>query len=351
MLLRSLLHLSLAEPGTVDLVRSQQELSAASDLDWQATCVDLERHRLQPLVFHGVKSHGLLDRLPRAVASQLLDVYFYSLQRNLLFFKTLGAVLGPIQAAGIQPVLWKGVILADQIYPSMATRMVGDIDWAIAPDELQTVSHIFEQLGFKQQLDLDATDAVYFKNADRVLFDVHYRVRLFEGKEHWSLTQEITPASSLLPQLCCLEPNAMLAHLTAHLSGHVAEMGPLLFWVLDFVFLLRRWGDQIVWDRLDALLPSPENRLVLGRVLRFLQVEFAEPLPPVLAQFAQAHQPITLEAIVRQCRFALWGLPAPKGWLKLAVCRMGMHSSQGNPYPSMEDLWLGMTDAALQGDR
>jgi hypothetical protein len=343
MLLRTILQLSLAPPGS-NTAQWQQVFCDATDQAWQSAMTDLEIHRLQPLFFYALKMHGLVNCLPPFIVNHLFAVYMFSLRRNVSFFQSLATALVPMYEADVHPVLWKGVVLADQMYPHFATRMIGDIDWAIAPHELNRVSYELKQLGFILQENLTTPDAVYFKSSDQVVFDVHHRVRLFEGKEHLALTLDLDPQTKGLPQLRVLEANAMLTHLTVHLEAHLSETGPMLFWILDFVFLLRQWGHHIEWERLKELMPSPQSWLLLGRLLRFLQTEFAEPLPPVLAQFAQQHQPLVLESILRQRRLALWGLPRPKGWLRLMACRLGMQSPHKYGYPHLSDLLLWATD-------
>jgi Uncharacterised nucleotidyltransferase len=346
MLLRTLLQLSLTSLDATLPNALHEQLKVASVQDWKEVLTDLELHRLMPLVHYGLKIHGLTDGIPSFVLKKLLQAYLFSLGRNEIFFKTLATVLEKAEAAGVQPVLWKGIVLADQLYPNRAIRMMGDIDWAIAPHELETVSGVFNQLGFTLQDHMTTCDAVYFKGKNRVVFDVHHRVRLFETKEHLLLTQTLTPCTAGLPAIQALEPTAMLTHLTVHMTGHMSETGPLLFWVIDFVFLLRKWGHLIDWKLLNQLMPDAESWSFLGRLLRFLEVELNETLPPELAKFAQSYKPLTLELITRQCRLAVWGLPLPRGWLRLIAYRLGLRSSRELKYPQISDLFLWPMDAA-----
>lgn len=340
MLLRTLLQLALRTSDASISEQALQTLRQASPQRWQSALSELGFHRQMPLMFHTLKSPALSRSVPKTVLSQLMQAYLCSHQRSTLMYRTLATVLDAVYSAGIYPVLWKGIVLADQHYPEAAVRMLGDIDWAIAPHERETVDRIFKDLGFELEAELTTSDAVYYKSPDNIHFDVHHRVRLFEGKEHLPLTMKIEPRGIELPQFHVLEPNAMLTHLTVHLNGHFPETGPLLFWVLDFVFLLRKWGDQIELDRLKALMPDHESWLLLGQVLRFLQVEFGEVLPPVLAEIAQQNDPLTLESMTRQCRLAGWNLDQPKGWLKLLACRLGFQMSSPQTYPQAGDLLM-----------
>lgn len=344
MLLRTLLQLSLMTPEATVPERSLQLLRQATDDQWQEAIAVLKFHRLLPLVFHALRRPVLHSCVSRPILSQFMQSYMYSLRRNTLLYQTLAMALEAAYAANIYPILWKGVVLADQLYPDFATRMIGDIDWAIAPQERKAVEHLFRGLGFELQPEMTTSDAVYFRSPEQIFFDVHHRVRLFEAKDDLPLTMRVTPHIQGLPQLHVLEPNAMLTHLTVHLGGHASETGPMLFWVLDFVFLLRKWGHQIDLNRLQLLMPDAKSWIFLGRILRFLQVEFDETLPLPLTEFAQRHKPFTLESITRECRLAGWNLHQPKGWLKLMACGLGLHVNHPQEYPQASDLLLWATN-------
>ncbi|HEY9827519.1 MAG TPA: nucleotidyltransferase family protein [Stenomitos sp.] len=349
MLLHTALKLALKSPHSPD-VDWQPVFHTAKDRDWQILLSDLELHRLQPLMFYAFKLHGCVRDMPKFVLQKLMAAYFFSLQRNTILFQSLTTALEPIYEMSIYPVLWKGVVLADQLYPNVATRMIGDIDWAIAPYELTSTCNVLERLGFTCQASMTTSDAVYYKSPDQILLDIHHRVRLFEGKEHLQITQTIQPHSKILPELHILEANAMLVHLTVHLLGHRSEKGLLLFWILDFVFLLRKWGHHLDWDILNALIPDSATWQFLGELLHFLQVELEEPLPSMFHPLVRAHRPLTLAAITRQCRLAPWGLPRPKGWFKLAACRVGLQTHK-HRYPQFSDLLLWMTDLKWETGR
>jgi hypothetical protein len=349
MLLRTLLQISLFKPSADVPGVVRQRLQSATDGQWQEAIAVLTHHRLMPLVFYGVKVHNLTEDIPKPILSQLMLNYLQSLQHNIRLFKTLAVVLERLAVLDVYPVLWKGIVLADHLYPDVATRMIGDIDWAVTPREFDIASPILAELSFALQPAMATSDAEYFMNADRVLLDVHHRVRLFEGQEPLSLTQYLFSSKGLLPLCRVLEPNAMLAHLTVHLGGHAPDMGLPLCWILDFVFLLRRWGDQIAMQRLKELIPDRKSWRLLGRILRFLQVEFGEPLPAELAEFAQQYKPFTLEGITRQNQLVMWGLHRPQGWVKMAASLVGVRSNPKFEYPEVSyllqwaaaDLWTG----------
>lgn len=218
-----------------------------------------------------------------------------------------------------------------------------DIDFAIKPDAMDSATAAFKSLGFLPQEHMETVDAIYFANQMGVLCDVHHRVRLFEGKEPM-LTVDLKPSRMSAPALRVLEPNAMVVHLVVHMEGHRVETGPMLFWILDLAFVLRKWGALLEPERLAILMPQ-EHFVSLFRTIRFLENEFSEKLPECLAEAAHKVEPFTLAEVLRERRLALWGLPGTRGWLRLGACRLGLRPMKGRSYPKVSDLLLWPQDS------
>ena len=342
MLLKTLLHIALAPIAGPETTHWRRILQAHSLDQWQQTLVDLNLHRLSPIVFAGLKRQQLIAHVPKPIVNQLMTAYLYSIQRNRQILEMVAWVLGKMYDAHLQPVVWKGIFLVDQVYPDLAMRLIGDVDLAIAPQEMNAAQHIFQSLGFELKPEQTTEDAFYFKHPDyKACFDVHHRVRLFEGQDPTALTVPFAPQRLNLPVLYGLEPNALLVHLTVHLDGHLAETGIILFWVLDFIYVLRRWGEQLNGDRLHALMPDAQSWQQLQRILHFLEAELNEPLPPNLQTLKETAAPYALANILRQRRLAIWGLPSPSGWFRLCATRLGLRKRQEYCYPKLSDLLPG----------
>ena len=275
------------------------------------------------------------------------DEYHKTLVLNTFFLQTLEHILQAMRERDVHPVLWKGVVLADSFYPDPGTRMMQDIDFAIEPDAMEEATVAFKSLEFLPQEQMATADAMYFANRAGVLCDVHHRVRLFEGKETMTLTVDLEPQQICAPVLSVLEPNAMIVHLIVHMDGHRIETGRVLFWILDLVFVMRKWGGFLDPKRLESLMPA-ENFVSLFRTIRFLEHEFDEKLPDALVGAAKRFEPFTLAEVVRERRLAPWGLPRPRGWLRLCVYRLGLRPTKGLVYPNISDLLLWPTDVRNQ---
>ena len=344
MLLHTLIRTSFATTNCDWVASARERLCSATDLEWKRSIVDLNLHRLLPLVFYSLKLHALTDTVPLPYLALMRDEYHKTLVLNTFFLQTLEHILQAMRERDVHPVLWKGVVLADSFYPDPGTRMMQDLDFAIEPDAMEEAIAAFKSLEFLEQEHMATADAIYFANRSGVLCDVHHRVRLFEGKEAMNLTVDLEPKQIRTPAFSVLEPNAMMVHLIVHMDGHRVETGRLLSWILDLAFVMRKWGVFLDLDRIERLMPE-ENMVSLFRTIRFLEHEFDEKLPDCLVDAAKRFEPFTLREVLRERRLAPWGLHRPRGWLRLCAYRLGLRPTQGLLYPNLSDLLLWPADA------
>jgi hypothetical protein len=344
-LLHSLLKLSLTTPDGQGSEQIEEMLRCAHEKEWEQTVLSMRLHRLLPIVSYFLTTYGLTHTVPSPYLPLLQSAHRQTRRKNAILLLALGRILEQMQAKGLHPVIWKGAVLVDSFYPDLGTRLMGDLDFALPRHELSEATSIFESLGFSIQEQMETSDAVYFANEAGILCDVHHRVRLFEGQNPQTLTLDLQPKQMRIPTLTALEPNAMLVHLLVHMDGHRSEMGPLLSWILDLVFVLREWGHLIELERLKALMPASENLMSLFRILRFLEQEFDEPLPCSLANAVCQVVPLTLDEILRHRRLAMWELPYPRGWVRLGASRLGYKFKQYRPDLDTSDLRLWVSDA------
>jgi hypothetical protein len=348
-LVHSLLTISLAlESDSPALNRAKQSIYQGQLEDWEKAIQDLNLHRLIPLVFYSLKKHGLLDAIPEIYKTGIAEIYHQNLLRNTFSIHTLAQILQAMEKNQVRLILWKGMLLADSFYPDLGTRMMGDIDFSLEANELEPAKLAFESVGFELLTDKTTEDAVYFANQTGIFCDVHHRVRLFEGRDPDSITTYVSSKRlSNNTQFRVLEPNAMITHLVVHLEGHRDETGRMLSWLMDVAFVLREWGDKIELQRLQELMPQDALKS-LFQIVRLFEQEFGEPIPVSLKEPAQKVAPLTISELLRERRLALWNLSEPRGWMRLAACRLGLHPSKGIPYPYPSDLLLWPKDRISQ---
>ena len=333
----ALLRLTGSEPGAADAQGARETIQSAKATEWEGAAVALTLHRIEPLAWYVLNLHGLTDALPQAMRAHLQDAHRNTLLRNMSLIHAWGEAIDAFAREGVHPTFWKGIVLATGYYPDLGMRYMEDIDIAIRESELAGATKALEGLGY--QAVARSEDAVDFQHANGIAFDVHHRVRLFEGHEPDTLVRVTT-----CPQLAgrtyqSLNPNAMLALLISHADGHHDGMGFVLRWMLDVHFFLAAEGDAPDVDRLRELLPQGAPTVLLLRLLHFLEDSLGTPIPECLRPAMGNVPPLTLEEVTRSRRWALWGLPAPLGFARWLARRYDMANGQRRPALKPGDLW------------
>jgi hypothetical protein len=247
---------------------------------------------------------------------------------------TLRGVASKFKALGIQPVACKGVVLQGEYYPDPGTRFMQDLDIWVPGDFRLACESVLLQLGFRP-LPRHLPDGGNYRNTAGVTIDLHWRMRLFEGVPGGfeSLTVEAPSGGFRV-----FEPHAMLTHLCVHMLGHYPDTGPMLCWLLDLGFVLRKVGDQVDVARLQTLMPSARHWLTFLRSIGLLGRELGFELPGPLARAAGRVEPLSFASALRLRRLALWGLPALLGWGRLLATLAHVRDADGLSRPSFSDL-------------
>jgi hypothetical protein len=247
---------------------------------------------------------------------------------------TLRGVCSKFKPLGIQPVACKGIVLQSDYYPDPGMRFMQDLDLWIPGDFRLACESVLVQLGFRP-LPRHLPDGGNYRNSAGVTIDLHWRMRLFEGAAGGfeSLTVEAPSGGYRV-----FEPHALLTHLCVHMIGHYPDTGPMLCWLLDLGFVLRKVGGQIDTERLQAMMPSARHWLTFLRSVGLLAGELGFALPAELARAAERVEPLSFASTLRLRRLALWGLPSLPGWGRLLASVARLRDAQGVPLPTLSDL-------------
>lgn len=329
-LCRQLVHLSM---GGDDRDRTANLLKAADDAVWKSALRALLSHDLLPLIAYSLRTQSLEPFVPTFALSALRKIYRDTCLINQRYLSHLGEILELFRARGINPVVWKGCVLADSVWPDIGTRPIGDLDLAFAPSETVTAVETLVTAGYQPVHNA-------FISPSGICVDIKHAELAGDDLKGmtWMLTPRIIPMSTI----CCLEPATMLARLACHLARHSdpEAKGIHLRWMLDLHFILRRWGGVIDATRLAFLTDTDIGLAMLMRTVGFfcgemgMRYEGCEELESLGAQF----EPLTFREILRSRRLGVWGLPtAETGWLCLFAHCLRVHTQSGLTVPLLSD--------------
>ena len=272
----SLLGILRGDPASLNGVGAQEAMALA------------RRHAVLPLAAAAVAAAG--DRadpdLRREFAAAAVEV----LQRNLAMTAELLALVAGLEARNIPAIPFKGPLLAEQAYGSVAMRQFVDLDVLVERAGIDDASAMLEERGFTPLIDLDAGRSLRlradgelgFRRADGLTVELHWRVvpRTFAlDLPTEELFARSVPARLAGREVRSLSPEDLVLALCAHGAKHQwEELGMIAdlhhLWVrgaaLDVALLLAR-----------ARAAGAVRMLQLGCAL--MAKYFDTPLPPELA--------------------------------------------------------------------
>lgn len=314
-------------------------LRSASEEEWLAALELLAPHKVFALLAHQLTAFALWAQVPASARERLSAFHAEARTRNMLLLLTTARLLRMVEARGQSALLLKGILFADAYYPDVSTRPMSDIDLVAVRDQHEALYAILAEAGFRPSFHhMVQEHSVTFMNREGVFCDAHRTLPMFEA-EPWSrLVRPIELRRVRGVHALALEPNAMVAHLAAHMHGHAREIGLVLLWVVDLAFVVRAAAGELDAGRVYRLLADDAAWALLLRLLKLIE-SAGGVIPPSFSALTRTLPPLTVAAVLRQRRITPWGLPAPLGWARLVAHRLRLHRSD-RPEPSLHDLLL-----------
>jgi hypothetical protein len=189
----------------------------------------------------------------------------------------------------------KGLVLAEELYGSLAARGAGDVDVLVRPDDLAAGRRVLVKLGYWQRPPTFTTLVHEYHDPPWYVGTGNQAIRL---ELHWDLWADRffrsdadglwarSRAGSLVGRsvrLLSLEDTLL------HLAIHRSRSALRLRWVCDIAELVRRHGGDLDWDavveRADRIGATTATWMVLSLGERFLG---ASPPAGTLGRFRVA---------------------------------------------------------------
>jgi hypothetical protein len=278
----------------IEEIRRLADAAATAVLDWQEIITQSNKHGISQMVFHTIeKTAGVA--LSETVHSELQRQFDWAVRQNLFLTAELIRIIHLLEKEGITAVPFKGPVLADKLYGSLALRVFIDLDILIHPEDREKVRETLLNDGFQPRYHPDSAFQ-FVKPNSLVILEVHWEAISFGSDWLRKLKSKPLPTtlSHLTPRLesttlvgkkvSTLSPEDTLLIMTIHGSKHWWSR---LNWLSDIAALVHVYP-SLDWDWiLEQVNYWKIRRLVfLGLNLAHQHLEVALP-ESVLDQIKQ----------------------------------------------------------------
>jgi len=261
---------------------------------WATLITTAAQHGILPLVYKTLKKR-YADHLPEQLLVDLKSSYTQIAQRNILMSAELIRIVKLLENNDIKTLAFKGPTLAQMVFGDITLRQFGDLDFLIKKKDLQKVTKLFRDQGYKPLLELTKVqENTWYKYAKDMSF-IHPKKGL-HVEMHWLLLDNDYPLQVDLDaiweqpqdvnlngrQIQTFSTESLLIYLCIHGSKHLWER---IGWVKDIDQMIRT--QTIDWNRIIPELKKSgfERMVFLGLYLS--QKLFQTHLPDSIKEALQ----------------------------------------------------------------
>lgn len=237
-------------------------------IDWHAFLLAARREGVAPLLYRRLSCCLDLVTLPAWLSGELKRDYYAVLAKNAVVFEELKKILSAFSEAGLEAIVLKGAVLAEEIYTDIGVRPMADVDLLIKGEDLAAIDLAFERLGYHSDdlgsIDLKAIPANYLTSVVYVspsifylCFHLHWHlinstipndalIRSFDMEAIWNAARKTTisgcPAS-------VMAPHHLLIHLAEHGLRVTHSLSQLRF-LCDIHETVATYREEMDWQQL-----------------------------------------------------------------------------------------------------
>ena len=130
--------------------RARLRVLAGSALDWDEVLVETRRQYIVPLLYRHLQAE-CTDLVPSGVLEQLREEYVRSAARSMSLAAELCAIARLLEDGGVEPLPYKGPVLALQAYGDVALRTFTDLDVLVRKSDVWKARQILCSRGYSSQ--------------------------------------------------------------------------------------------------------------------------------------------------------------------------------------------------------
>jgi len=216
------------------------EPEVPTSADYSDILTEARKQAVLPLVYAAA-----VKRMPPGVAAAWRIPYYSAINKNIKITQEHFRLCGMLEKTGCTTV--KGVASASY-YPEPALRTMGDVDFFVLPDQLETAKTILRLSGFRETPPSAGETHTVFSRNDTGTWELHWSMSGIPENERGdaarALLEGLTQTSVLLESDSgCVRAPSAFHHgliLLIHAAEHITQTGIGLRHVCDWAVFVHR---------------------------------------------------------------------------------------------------------------
>lgn len=210
-------------------------------------------HLILPAIYLKLRSHGIINHLPKELSEFLEEIYGLNLERNKKILGQLHSITQTLNQHEIYPIFLKGTAhLLDQLYKDQGERMIGDIDFLVPGKDYLHAVEILKNDGYvtNSPVYFDVEDLKHYpcllKPGEATHIEIH-RIPVVEDYSSWFnseiIDQEKKQVSALSGCFVLSDKHKIIHNFIHSQLGHKGHLSGMVSYrdLYDLYLLSKRY--------------------------------------------------------------------------------------------------------------
>ena len=271
---------------------------ASHGIDWASFEKKVCKHGVDTFIYYSLKNHNLAHLVPSDTFKRFQDNFYRNAIRNTTFIEEINKLSEIIQD---KIVLLKGADLMQSLYPNIALRTMGDVDFLVEKEKIEDIWKQLQCCGFifvehgKPIYKSSTHERNASKNKSNTLhsypehlpglhnnrccIEVHWNI--FKNEEHYYITKKGWDKAVPIDEkkrIYRLSTEFSLVHLCSHFYAHKDRLIPLRMFC-DINELICKYSDSINWEEINGICSDPVLRTRVVMALTYAHLLLKTPVP------------------------------------------------------------------------
>jgi hypothetical protein len=232
-------------------------------------------NRLGPLLWRALRAAGREEVLGQWSADFERMSDLFSMQALLLYPEVVARAVGPLAAAGLQPMILKGPLVA-QRYPDAGLRPMDDLDLLLPPEEHDDGIGVLEAAGWtvsRRRRHEHYDTQLRHPEVPSLPLELHFGLEAWHERSNnldpmWLWRQRVQ-VNCMGTETAGLPPEVELVYLAAH-AGKPYHGFDRLIWLCDLVMVAAHAEEHggLSWERVRQVSQDADCVTVVSAALQ-----------------------------------------------------------------------------------